>query len=203
MPPRVLPISPGTATDGELGALIGDLRAIADAGAEGVLLRERALTDAAFLELAGVARALFSSGWLGIHDRVHVALSVGADAVHLGFKSLRPREARGLAPADVAIGHSHHSSELADEVMAADYRFLGPVHPTPSKMGWLEPLGLTSLAGLPMAGKTWAVGGIGPAEVPAVLDRGVAGVAAIGSIFGQDDVAGGMSAMLEAARAHG
>ena len=183
--------------------LVRSLGKIAAAGAEGVLLREPALTDSEFLSLAKETREIFRGGWVGVHDRIHVAIAAGADAVHLGFRSLSPEVTTALVPTGVATGHSHHAPDHAVESMVADYRFLGPVYRTASKDGWVEPLGLPPLEGIPLARTTWAIGGIVPGNVRAVLDTGVGGVAAIGSVFGVDDAEEGMAAMLQAAGVDG
>jgi thiamine-phosphate diphosphorylase len=203
LPPRVLPVTPGVTEGRGVERLISQLKELVRAGAGGVLLREPALSDGEFLRLAKAAREVFVGGWLGVHDRVHVAAAAGADAVHLGFRSLSPGEARSVAPAGLGIGHSHHATELELREMAADYRFLGPIHRTPSKEGWVEPMGVAALDQMGLRGATWAIGGIGPEEVGAILDQGVAGVAAIGSVFGGGDGARGLAAMLEAAARHG
>ena len=194
-----MPITPGSAEDSGLDQLFKDLRRLREGGGEGVLLREPKLSDRACLELARYARELFRDGWLGVHDRPHVALACGADAVHLGFRSLPPSSVRALAAGRLSVGHSHHLAELSALEMDADYRLIGPVHPTPSKAGLVEPLGLEALSRVSMASQTWAVGGIGPRQAREVLEAGVAGVACIGSVFGVEDPGLGIEQMLEAA----
>lgn len=198
-PPRIMPITPGSTTDSELPRLFGDLRRLLAGGGEGVLLREPLLSDKAFLELGLFARELFRGGWLGVHDKVHVALACDADAVHLGYRSLSPAVAKAVGAGSLSVGHSQHAPELGSEEMDADYRLLGPVFPTPSKAGLVDPIGLDCLSSLPMAARTWAVGGVGPKDVAAVLGAGVAGVACIGSVFGEGDPEAGIGLMLEAA----
>jgi thiamine-phosphate pyrophosphorylase len=197
-PPVVLPITPGSTSDSGLPLLFDSLRRLQGGGGLGVLLREPHLSDRASLELALFARDLFLDGWVGVHDRVHVAASSGADAVHLGFRSLSPVIVKRMPVAPLAVGHSQHSDELRNEDMEADYRLIGPVFPTPSKEGLVETIGVRALDGVSMPDRTWAVGGIGPDEAPGVLRAGVAGVACIGSIFGVGDPAVGMRDMLRA-----
>jgi len=201
-PPVVLPITPGSTSDSGLPQLFASLRRLQIGGGLGVLLREPNLSDRASLELALFARELFMDGWVGVHDRVHVATSSEADAVHLGFRSLRPELVKTMGLDSLAVGHSQHSAELQDEDMEADYRLIGPVYSTPSKDGLVDPLGVSALDSLLMAERTWAVGGIGPDEAPEVLRAGVAGVACIGSIFGVGDPAVGIRDMLRATSGH-
>ena len=199
LPPRILPITPGLRGPGGVRGLLSALGELKSAGARGVLLREPELTDAELLELATGARELFCDGWLGVADRLHIALAVSADAVHLGFRSMRPVEVRAMELGGLAIGHSQHADELAQTSMMADYRLLGPLHQTASKEGWVEPLGLDALEHLPLASTTWVVGGIGPGEVAPALATGVAGIAAIGAIFHSEDIGRSMAALLSAA----
>lgn len=201
-PPVVLPITPGSTLDSGLPVLFESLRRLQAGGALGVLLREPHLSDQACLELGLFARELFMDGWLGVHDRVHVAASCEADAVHLGFRSLRPEVVKATPGAHFAVGHSQHLEELPDDHMEADYRLIGPIFQTPSKEGLVAPIGVRELDGIAMAERTWAVGGIGPDEAPEVLRTGVAGVACISSIFGVSDPAVGMRDMLEATSGH-
>ncbi|MCH2104800.1 MAG: thiamine phosphate synthase [Planctomycetes bacterium] len=183
LPPRVLPITPGRAH--ELGAedLRRDLQCLREAGCDGVLIREPGLPDRELYELARYARDLFGDGWLGVHDRAHVALAVTADAVHLGFQSIAPLAARRILGPSVAIGHSQHAPELTCESMDADYRFMGPVFATASKEGILEPLGEEAFLSSSFLERTWAVGGIDASAVARLLPAGVGGVACIGSVF--------------------
>ena len=182
----MLPITPGRAHELGVDGLSRDLQALRDAGCDGVLLREPGLSDNALHGLASFARDLFADGWLGLHDRAHVALAVSADAVHLGYRSITPRAARRALGSTMAIGHSQHIPELMNESMEADYRFMGPVFSTPSKEGILEPIGEETLMSGAMLEQTWAVGGIGPSAAARLLDAGVGGVACIGSVFTND-----------------
>ena len=200
LPPRVLPITPGECVKARLWSLVEQLRELERGGAEGVLLREPRLSDADLLTLAKAAREVWPGGWLGVHDRPHVAMAVGADGVHLGYKSLDPKAVKAMLGDEVAVGQSHHSAELSLSAMDADYRFMGPVHATASKEGLLDPLGTAALGEMGLRDRTWALGGIGPREVASVLTTGVAGVAAIGAIFSAEGVSAGVGAMLSAAR---
>jgi len=200
-PPQVLPITPGDCRPEGVQGLREQICRLKEGGGDGLLLREPFLSDALLLELAASAREIFTDGWLGIHDRVHVALACGADAVQLGFRSLAPEVAREIAGTELSIGHSQHHAELTIGEMHADYRLMGPAHATPSKEGVLEPLGIQQMRGLSMPERTWAVGGIGPDQVPELLSLGLGGVACIRGVFGVGDPAQGIAEMLEAAQA--
>lgn len=201
LPPRVLPITPGLCVSQGLSRSLGDLAEIKAAGAEGVLLREPALCDRDMLELALAAREIFSDGWLGVHDRLHIGQRVSADAVHLSFRSLGPKEAKDLIGASVALGVSHHEEELGDASMLADYRFLSPVFSPSSKTGDRSELGLAALKSATMKGRTWALGGVNERVLAAVLECGPAGVAAIGGVFSDGRPGVNMERLLRAADA--
>jgi thiamine-phosphate diphosphorylase len=188
--------------------LLAAVDAALDAGLTGVLLRERRLDERAFLALAHELRARLDalpaprsrgSGWLGVHDRAHLAALAGADGVHLGFRSLAPAElpafARGLA-----VGLSAHAGDEPAAWAGADYLVFGPVRDTPSKRGILEPVGIDGLAaGVRAAGRpVWALGGIEPADVAPCLDAGARGVAVLRGILGARDPGGAAAAYLAA-----
>lgn len=125
LPPAIVALSPGTLEPADASgeharaiSLPAGARALLTALAEAVrgglgafVLREPALGDAAFLSLAREARSALGSGWLAIHDRVHLADACGADAVHVGFRSLTPSAARAICAAHVAIGFSAHAHD--------------------------------------------------------------------------------------------
>jgi thiamine-phosphate pyrophosphorylase len=156
-----------------------------------VQLREKDLEGRALAELARALRALTAAAGVAlyINDRVDVALAVGADGVHLGGGSLVPADVARVAPG-LAIGVSAHGG--ADVVAArkagAAFAFLGPIADTPAKRRFGPPLGVGAIAaaagaGLPLI----AIGGITPADVPAVVNAGARGVACIRAVLGADD----------------
>jgi thiamine-phosphate pyrophosphorylase len=214
LPPRLVALTPGTLAEPEFAAFLAQARRAVGAGLPGILLREPGVCDRALLELALELRSLVDARgpgapWLGVHDRVHVALAVRADGVHLGFRSLRPAAARraaramgGLA-APLAIGLSTHAGDRPESWREADYRFLGPVFPTPSKHGLLEPIGLDGIADAcavadASAVPVWAIGGVQPENARAVVRAGARGVAVQAAVFGHADAARSVRALLAA-----
>ncbi len=202
LPPRLIALTPGRA-DGARAAsdLLARLREYAEAGLEGCLVREPGLDDRDLSWLARELRDVFpvaTGRWLAVHDRVHVALTSGADAVHLGFRSLRPLEARRAidaslqaTPVELAIGLSTHAHDDATEWAGADYLFHGPIFETPSKVGLVSAVGPEGLAEaarrrpdprVPL----YALGGVTAARLPLVLEAGADGVAVLGALFGPD-----------------
>jgi len=180
LPGRVLALTPGDLTADGVADLVRKVREAAGAGLDSILLREPALSDRATLELALELRDLLGeTGWLGIHDRVHLASVAGADAVHLGFRSLPIREARAICAESIALGFSAHAHDVPEAWDGADYLTFGPVFATPSKFGLVEPVGVDGLlqavrsTSIPI----FALGGIGAENAGALAATGCRGIA--------------------------
>lgn len=200
LPPPLLALSPG-----DLGRVSVERFAAAAvraraAGLAGLVLREPTLDEHAYVELARRLRATFAGAWLAVHDRAHLALPLGADAVHVGFRSLTPAVLRTWLDARLALGLSTHADDDARPWADADYLFHGPVFDTPSKRGLVEPIGLAGLVRAKgrTTRPTWALGGIRPDRVRDVLATGVQGVAVRAGIFGADDPARAVEGLLAA-----
>lgn len=123
-----------------------------------------------------------------VNDRLDVALAAQAGGVHLGEKSLPPKEARRLVKSlgrekDFLIGVSCHSLDAAKaaEQGGADYLFFGPVFATPSKVAYGAPQGLNRLAEVcrAVAVPVLAIGGITMENAAECLSAGASGIAAI------------------------
>lgn len=201
-PPRLVALSAGERDASDAPRLLAAVAAAARAGLEGVLLREPRWEDGPLFAAARALRALLPGGWLAVHDRPHVALAAGADAVHLGFRSLPAglvRERLG-GPGAPAIGRSTHAGDGPASWHGADYLFLGPVRDTPSKRGWREPIGLDGLregiarARLPVL----AIGGLRPEDARGVLQAGAHGLAVRAGILQAADPAAACRAYRDA-----
>lgn len=190
LPPPLVALSPGDLVFGEgwvarRSELLERVRAAWRGGLRGVLLREPALPDGAFFELAVEIGTLLADGWLGLHDRPHLVRAVGAKGVHLGFRSVSPAEARRCIGPGVAIGVSTHAGDPPELWEGADYLFHGPVFPPLSKSTSLEPVGVGGLRGFMERAQVpvWGLGGITPVRAPEVIDAGARGVACLGSVL--------------------
>ncbi len=183
-------------------------RAIFDAGADWIQLRDREVESARLFEVARALvearRAAMAQGdparalRVVVNRRVDLARAAGADGVHLGFDALAPTAARQVlgpssAPFAHPIGRSLHSPE---EVAAAsgaadlDYVHLAPIWDPRSKPASRPPLGLARLEaacryGLPV----FAQGGIDADRAAAAARAGAAGVALTGAVAGAGDPA--------------
>jgi len=191
--PDLLAITPGRATDAAqqeaLVRLVGALGAACGARL-GLVLREPALADGPYLELARRCRPRVA--WLALHDRPHLVGAVAADAVQLGFRSLRPSEARGVLrraqAAAARVGFSGHQHDPLADLAPCDFSTFGPVFATPSKEGVLAPTGLAALRERCAAAPhpVYALGGVTAERAAACAAAGARGVAAIGAIFAAD-----------------
>jgi thiamine-phosphate pyrophosphorylase len=121
---------------------------------------------------------------LVVNDHVELALSLGAEGVHLGQEDLHPGDARALVGDSMWVGWSTHDLEQLDEAAewGVDYAGFGPVFATATK-GYEQGLGPEHLAAalaiarVPVA----AIGGIRPENawmIPA--QAGIAVSSAIG-----------------------
>ena len=141
---------------------------------------------------------------LVMNDRLDIALAVGAAGVHLGTRSMPPREARRLLGAARLLGVSVHSASEAVEAAesGADYLFVGMLFETPSHPGVAargpEFLGsVTSRVALPLIG----IGGVTPERAAEVLACGGHGVAAIRGIWDAPSPPDAVQAYLDAVEA--
>ncbi len=214
LPPPLIGVTPGTlqrdrsgGTDALLALMERAAQVAVASGLQGILLREPALEDGAFLELAQRLRTLLDSategdgatgaGWLGLHDRVHLIQAAKADAGHLGGTSLPLPAARAVVTCDVALGVSTHGGDELRESEGADYCLHAPVFAPTSKpsfgrrtLGWSGVEAFAGMSDLP----TWGLGGITVEELEryASMENAgarpspLAGVALIGGLWGSD-----------------
>lgn len=122
-----------------------------------------------------------------INDRVDIAMSVGADGVHLGQNDLPPDAARRILGARPIIGYSSHTIEQiqAGVKLPIDYIAFGPVFTTSTKESPDSVVGLAMLCearkivkNIPLV----AIGGINLSNALSVFDTGVDSIAVISDI---------------------
>lgn len=155
-------------------------------------LREKDLTVAELVELAGIVRTLTAecNALLIINDRVDVALACDADGVHLGREDLPIDAARRIAP-DLIIGASAHSVDeaLEAERKGASYINIGPLFATVTKEWHGQFLGLDGLrdirgaVSLPFT----VMGGIKKEHVPALVVEGARIIAVVTAVTAAAD----------------
>lgn len=127
--------------------------------------------------------------WLVVNDRLDVARAAAARGVQLTSRSMTVADARRVAPG-LPIGASIHSVEEARIAAdaGADWLVAGHVFQTESHPGE-EERGMPFLAAVCAASPVpvIAIGGITPADVPALRAAGSHGVAVIRGIWGASD----------------
>lgn len=177
------------------GDFFTTVRAALAGGVTMVQLRAKHLTDRELHEHAERLREICSryDAAFIVNDRLDIALSVGADGVHLGVDDLPVESARNLGGSGFIIGFSPETDEqiTAAKSRGVDYLGVGPVFGTSSKPDAGVALGLEefgrriALGGLPSVG----IGGITVDNSRSVLQAGANGVAMISTILGSDDPA--------------
>ncbi len=128
---------------------------------------------------------------VGTHDQ-HLGARV--DGIHLGQSDVPPQTARALLGADALVGWTANTpAHLADaaEMPAGtlDYLGVGVIRPTATKPDHPEPLGIGGFARIAAATALpcVAIGGVTPADVPALRAAGAAGVAVVSAICAAAD----------------
>jgi thiamine-phosphate pyrophosphorylase len=203
-PPDLIALTPGDLNPAWADQLLTRAARAVAAGLRGVLVREPALPDRPLLELLRRMAEVLEpvDGWLGVHDRAHLAAGTVAGVVvqglHLGFRSLLPNEARAVVGPDVALGLSTHEGDEPERWAGCEYRFFGPLLDTPSKRGLVKPAGFEALAqACEHSTPVWAIGGLLPEHGPAVRAAGAAGLVARAGLLGAPDPATATAAYLE------
>lgn len=170
------------------------LKAAADGGIKLVQLREKSLSKKDLFNLAVEFRKVCDSyGVLMImNDHIDIALSVGADGVHLGQDDFPLEPAVKFDP-NLIIGRSTHSTEQAVEAqnLGADYVNLGPIYPTGTKDTPVKPLGLEIITKTaPKLSIPFTVmGGIKARHIPELRKNGAKIIAMVTEITQAPDIA--------------
>ncbi|MBI4520907.1 MAG: thiamine phosphate synthase, partial [Gemmatimonadetes bacterium] len=119
------------------------------AGARAIQLRDKGASASELLAQAQRLRTLTRdyAALLFVNDRVDVALSAGADGVHLGPDDLPVAAVRRVTPAAFLIGFSTDDPAEARRAVqdGASYIGCGTVYPTGSKSDAGEVIGLGRL----------------------------------------------------------
>ena len=131
-----------------------------------------------------------------VDDHVELVEKLHADGVHLGQNDMPVADARRiLGPAKIIGATANTFGTLLEAARAgADYAGVGPYRFTSTKKNLAPTLGLVcydNIMGecrrngirIPVV----AIGGIGPADIPAILRTGVSGVAISSTILGSPD----------------
>jgi thiamine-phosphate diphosphorylase len=152
-----------------------------------VQLRMKGAFSTEMYETARTLRAITEGkALLIVNDSLEVALTVGADGVHLGKKDLPVDAARRTSPKGFLIGASASNAHEAKKAatLGADYIGTGPVFATKNKPGE-RPIGLARLSEVcgVVSIPVLAIGGITLENAPQVMQAGASGVAVISAIL--------------------
>jgi 8-oxo-dGTP diphosphatase len=142
----------------------------------GAALHELAARCAAIVRARGSVLVLNHGGAPGGHD---------VDGYHLSARAAAMHAARPVPPSTWLGVSCHDEAELAHaHALGADYVVLGAVRATTTHPG-VKPLGPRRFAELvaQCAMPVFGIGGLGPADLPALRESGAFGVAGIGGFW--------------------
>lgn len=178
----------------ERGDLERFLTTICEASVDVVQLRDKTATEDELRAAADVFRRVCdrTATLFVVNDFPGLAVQVGADGVHVGQEDVQPDHTRRVVGPDLLIGRSTHSvaqiDAAADEDI--DYFAVGPVHATPTKEGrpavGLEPVRHAAKHG---AHPWFAIGGVSPDTVDAVLEGGARRIVVVRAVTQAEDPA--------------
>jgi len=179
---------------------------LCSAGARWIQLRMKGAARGAWLaEAAAAVKACRRHGAvLIVNDSVDIAIASGADGAHLGGLDADWRGARLRLGPDRILGGTVGSPGDALRAVASgclDYAGLGPLRFTPTKRNLSPVLGLEGvralieqLRGIP----AWVIGGVVPADLPALRDAGAAGAAVSSRLHAGGRIEENLRAFLDA-----
>lgn len=187
-------------TDGTPEQCVEQAREAIKGGVRWVQLRMKGASPEAVKAVANTIKPLCtqSGSIFIINDHPYVALEIGADGVHLGKNDMPPTEARKLLGQDAIIGATANSLDDIKKLAHApiDYIGLGPLHFTGTKKNLADILGIGGVTSIldymrhnNIAIPVVVIGGITPADVPAVIKAGADGIAVSGAIAHAEDIA--------------
>lgn len=182
------------------------LEAAISGGARIIQLREKSLSKKAFYDLAVAFRERCTQAGILfiINDHLDVALSVGADGVHLGQDDFPLMQARKLGP-ELILGASTHNREeaLQAERDGADYYNIGPIYATDTKERLSEFLGPERIPSISEGIRIpfTVMGGIKKHHLKSLLQYGARKVAVVTAVTKAADMAAAVSEMSEILRA--
>ncbi len=163
-------------------------------GADAIQLRDKFRSSGELVRVGRTLREITrrSSTLFIVNDRLDVALTCGADGVHLGQGDLRTDVARQIAPPGFIIGVSISNPDeaLQAEREGADYVALSPTFSTGSKADARPGHGLEMLREIRkrVTIPVMAIGGITRENIREVFAAGADGVAVISAVVGAEDI---------------
>jgi thiamine-phosphate pyrophosphorylase len=179
------------------------VRLAAQGGVASVQLREKTLPTRDFVEAAARLLAILAPHQIPliINDRLDVALTIGAQGVHLGQSDLQPGIARRLLGPRALIGLSVET--WADVVRAeeepVDYLGVSPVFATATKTDTQPPWGIEGVARIRAFSRhpLVAIGGLNETNLAQTVRAGAAGIAVVSAICAAKDPLAATQALLQ------
>jgi thiamine-phosphate pyrophosphorylase len=173
-------------TDRDLSArgMVEDVREALRAGVALVQYRDKGSASPRADLAAEMQRLCRKAGVpLVVNDDIDLALSIGADGVHVGQGDLPASEARRRFGSMAIVGVSVSTVAQAREAerAGATYVAASPVFSTPTKPDAGPPIGFEGVCRLRAATRlpVAVIGGIGDANIPALVEAGADLVCAI------------------------
>ncbi len=161
---------------------------LVSAGVDILQLREKEMEAKDVLRLADPVLAACRDAGVPfiLNDRPDIALTLGADGVHVGQNDLPIEAVRRILPGAI-VGLSTHAPAEVEEAAAiegVDYFAVGPVFATPTKLGRpAAGLELISHAAALGSERPWfAIGGIDESNLGAVVEAGARRVVVVRAI---------------------
>ena len=178
------------------GTHIDAIEQVLQAGGKWIQLRIKNQAEAEILPFAKAAQALCEKygAKLIVNDFPHLAKAVGSYGVHLGLQDTPILEARRIIGKHQIIGGTANTFEHIQQRVSegADYIGLGPFRFTRTKENLSPIVGLEGYQKLmeqvKKAGITTpiiAIGGIEAADIPAILETGIYGIAISAALTNQ------------------
>ena len=180
-------------------------------GATFLQIREKDLDADSFETEAAKLKALCARYQVPyvVNDSVEIALSIGADGVHVGQSDIKGRDIRGMIGPERILGISAGTvaEAIAAENAGADYIGVGAVFGTSTKKNarnlTVEKLQeISNAVSIPVV----AIGGINGRNLMELRGSGVDGVAVVSAIFASEDPGKATAELLTLAKemiAHG
>jgi thiamine-phosphate pyrophosphorylase len=184
----------------DLGAF---LPAVLRGGVDIVQLREKVVPTEGQLDAARLMASLCRDAGVPflVNDSPELALTSGADGVHVGQEDVSVARCRELLGAESIVGLSTHSSEEFDRALEGDatYFSAGPIVPTPTKLG-------RSGTGVDYAAKSQArstrpvfvTGGVNADNVDALVEAGLRHFVVVRALTESNDPEGAARAIRRA-----
>ena len=173
--------------------MVETTRAAVAGGTTIVQLRDKHASTAAMIETGRALKQILhgTNVRLIVNDNVEVAITIGADGLHIGQEDMNAADARRMIGPDMILGLSVETEALASSIDAGivDYAGIGPVFSTPTKPDHKQPVGFDGLARIvrccPVP--SVAIGGLKAEHAANVYSAGAGGLAVVSAICGQPD----------------